>query len=106
MTYKEWCKETTGYEPQTTFWEDFSIAEMYGKNAIEDTYNKAFNEWKSNYKYITELVLVLNHKLWNHYDHYHMALANVYNDLWEKCDAWCCEHLKGKELDYFYKITD
>ena len=50
----------TGYEPITTFWDDFSIADAFGKNAVEDTYDRAFREWKSNYKYLTELVMIIN----------------------------------------------
>ena len=29
------------YECQTTFWEDFSIAEAFGEEAIRDTYKRA-----------------------------------------------------------------
>ena len=35
-----------GYRPFTTFFEDFSIADNFGVDAIKDTYNRAFNEWK------------------------------------------------------------
>lgn len=56
-----------GYELQTTFWEDFSIADRFGLSAIQDTFKRAFEEWKNNYKYLTELILVLNHKIWQYY---------------------------------------
>ena len=49
-----------GYTPQTTFWEDFSIADPFGLEAVQDTFNRAFEEWKSDHIYLTELVLVLN----------------------------------------------
>ena len=45
MTFREFMKEN-GYEVQTTFWEDFSIAERFGLSAIQDTFNRAFKEWK------------------------------------------------------------
>ena len=61
--------ELNGYEPQTTFWMDFSIADKFGKEAVQDTYNRAFADWKSNVVYLTEMVLVLNHKIWQHYTH-------------------------------------
>ena len=70
----------TGYEFITSFWDDFVIAERMGcgvqdghlvptdvetgVKAIEDTFDRAFREWKSNYKYLTELVMVLNWKIW------------------------------------------
>lgn len=95
-----------GYETMTTFWNDFTIADAFGVNAIKDTYNRAFEEWKSNYKYLTELVMVLNWKLWQRYEQNDMALAELYNDLWQQADAYACENLKGEELKYFYEVTD
>ena len=61
MTFREFMREN-GYELQTTFWEDFSIADRFGLSAIQDTFKRAFEEWKNNYKYLTELILVLNHE--------------------------------------------
>ena len=58
----------TGREPKTTFWQDFCIADMYGLKAIQDTYDRAFAEWKTNTEYITEFAVVLNHKIWYFYE--------------------------------------
>lgn len=104
MTFKEFMAEN-GYNLQTTFWEDFSIADRFGISAIKDTYNRAFNEWKEDYKFLTELVLVLNHKIGQHYDT-RMDMAKLYNSLWEKADQYAMENLKGDELSYFYNVTD
>jgi hypothetical protein len=100
-----WDIEEYGYTPQTTFWMDFSIADAFGVDAIKDTYNRAFEEWKNNYVYLTELVMVLNWKIaqWNGKND---AIARVYDDLWGKADMYACENLKGKELSYFYSTTD
>ncbi len=96
-----------GYEMTTTFWMDFSIADAFGANAVKDTFNRAFNEWKSNYVYLTELVITLNLKIWQHYQkNGSCELSRLYNELWEKTDSYACDNLKGKELDFFYKITD
>lgn len=43
-------EEMCGYKPFTTFWDDFSIADNFGIDAICDTYNRAFQEWKTDYK--------------------------------------------------------
>ena len=94
-----------GYVLTTTFWEDFSIADRFGADAIKDTFKRAFKEWKGNHIYLTELVIVLNHKIWQHYEK-NDAYAELYNDLWEKADSYACTHLKGEELSHFYRITD
>ena len=52
MTFREFMSEN-GYTVQTTFWEDFTIADRFGLSAIRDTYNRAFKEWNENYKFLT-----------------------------------------------------
>ena len=34
-------KNEYGYEPITTFWDDFSIADVFGASAVKDTYKRA-----------------------------------------------------------------
>lgn len=98
-------EELNGYKPITTFWQDFTIAEKFGVEGIKDTFDRAFKEWKSDYKYLTELVMVLNHKIWYWYEK-NDTMARLYNDLWEKADMYATNNLKGEELSYFYRITD
>ena len=102
----EWqIEEMTGYKPITTFYSDFTIADAFGVEAIEDTFNRAFKEWKRDYKYLTELVMVLNWKIWEWYEKSETKTV-MYNELWRRADDYACEHLKGKELQYFYRVTD
>ena len=89
-----------------TFWMDFTIADASGVNAIKDTFNRAFNEWKDDYKMLTALVIVLNHKIWQHYEAENNKLASVYNELWEKADQYACNTLKDEALKYFLEVTD
>ena len=92
-------------EFSTTFWLDFTIADAFGLEAIQDTYNRAFEEWKSDYRYLTDLVIVLNHKIWQWHeknDNY----ALLYNDLWMKTHDYALDTLKGKEFEYYYSKTD
>lgn len=93
------------YEFKTTFWQDFTIAEAFGIDAIKDTYKRAFNEWKDNYVYLTELVLVLNWKIWDWYE-IDRDIAILYNELWEKTQDYAYNHLKGDELTYYYRTLD
>ena len=103
---EKWNVEAmTGYKPKTTFWEDFVIAEHFGVSAIRDTYKRAFDGWKDNAEYLTELVMVLNHKIWRWYqinDRY----ARLYDELWRKADRYAVNHLKGDDLSYFLEVTD
>ena len=94
-----------GYKTITTFYQDFTIADHFGISAIKDTYKRAFNEWKGNYKYLTELVMVLNHKIWQWFEK-NSTLAAIYNKFWEIADQYALNNLKGEELDYFYRVTD
>lgn len=98
--------EECGYTPITTLWDDFSIADRFGVQAIRGTFRSGFAFAKSSgHKEVTELVMVLNHKIWQWYE-VNPTIAAVYNELWEKADEWACNNLKGEELDYFYMTTD
>ena len=93
------------YEWKTTFWTDFSIADQFGVAAIQDTFDRAFAEWKDNYIYLTDLVVATNWKIWQWYQK-REDYAELYNKLWEKADAYACDHLIGKEAEYFFNKTD
>ena len=106
MNYFEAVMSETGYEPMTTFWDDFSIADRFGEKAIIDTYKRAFEEWKSDVKYLTELVMVLNIKIWYYYEQDNHDLGKVYNRLWKQADGWCSENLEGEDARYYFRTTD
>lgn len=74
--------EQTGYETFTTFALDFEIADGFGKDAIIDTY-KGCKHWLSDYKYWTELVLILNWCIWKHEKD---DLGPVYDALWREAE--------------------
>lgn len=107
LKFKDWnIEEMTGYKPKTTFYMDFSIADMFGVSAIKDTYNRAFEEWKSDVEYITELVMVLNWKIWEHYESKNAKYTELYDSLYTKLRDWCFDNLKGNDLTYFLRTTD
>lgn len=95
-----------GYEQITTFFSDFSIADSFGVAAIKDTYRRAFAEWKDNYIYLTELVMVLNWKMWQHYEKNNFLFSNIYQELWTEANDYAYSTLKGEELEYYYRTTD
>lgn len=94
-----------GYTQQTTFWQDFSIADAFGAGAIKDTYKRAFKAWKSDKVYVTELVMVLNWKCWQ-WAEKNPAYSELYSDLFYEAQGWCYDNLKGEDLQYFLRTTD
>ena len=89
----------------TTFWEEFSIADNYGSDEIRKHYDLVFDQWKDNLKYLTELVLVLNWKIFQWYQ-VNDTIGMTYDELWKKSDAFAMKTLKGEKLDYYLSILD
>ena len=88
------------------FAHDFRIAEMFGKEAIRDTFERATKEWKDNADYFGSLVMTLNHLLWYHYDNGNSELAELYDELWRKADELVFELFKGEELQKIVAFLD
>ena len=107
MKIAKWNIEAiTGYKPLTTFYEDFSIADRFGYDAVRDTCKRGYETAEAlGYKEMTEFVMVLNWKVWEHYTS-NPILAEVYQDLWEEVNELVQDTLKGEELQYFYRTTD
>lgn len=95
------------YKPITTFWEDFSIAERFDKKAIIDTAKRAYQQWKDDYKYLTELVMVLNHKCW-YWNNENDELMELYRNLYYEYDARAIKYLeKDREaISYYFRTLD
>lgn len=92
--------------PDSTFYADFSVADYYGEKAIQDTFNRAFNGWKSNCKMFTELTAMLNHKIWFWHEYGINEYGELYDKLWRQADAYGCNHFKGEEACYFFSVLD
>lgn len=85
-----------------TFWQDFSIADVYGKEAVEDTYKRAFEVFKDDIRYMTALAITLNHKIWAWYEH-DDKLARTYDKLWKEIDGFILDCKNAGEDDEEYK---
>ncbi len=92
--------------PESTFYADFSVADVYGEKSIQDTYNRSFNGWKSNVKMFTEMTAMLNHKLWFWYECGIEEYAQLYDKLWKEADAYGMDNFKDDELKYFLSVLD
>lgn len=92
---------------QTSFWHDFTIADAFGIDAIKDTYNRAFKEWKNNKVYATELAMVLNWKSWQHSKNgVANKIGSLYADLYYKIDGYILDNWKDDKLSYYLQTTD
>lgn len=96
------------YKRKTTFYSDLSIAEWFGVDEIKDTFNRVMKSWLDDYEYMTEFIMSLN---WKSFEHYHRGndkLVDLYRDLQYKAQDKFYKHYKKnqKALDYFYEVTD
>ena len=88
------------------FMNDFAIADMFGEEAIRDTYRRAKAEWKHNADYYGSLVMTLNHRLWFHYDSGNEDYARIYDELWRDANESIYELFKGEELSQIIQFLD
>ena len=106
----EWqAAKEIGYEPKTTFWQDFTIAEKFGEQAIKETAERAFNEWHTDVKYLAELVLVLNHKCWawnNIRDDLMQLYSMLYYEYNDKAWDWLEKYGTHGDRDYYFYTLD
>ena len=99
-------KEMFGYDVKTTFYDDFSIADAFGISAIKDTYKRGLETCMAlGYIYLTEFVMALNWKIWEHYQT-NDTYGRLYNDLWMQAEDIARDTLQGEELEYYYRTTD
>lgn len=106
--FENYLLNASGYKRKTTFYSDLSIAEVYGKKAIMDTYRRVMKEWLGNIEYITEFVMAINLKSGEHYYRGNMGLSKLYSELYHKAYAKVAEHYENdsKASRYFWETLD
>ena len=86
-----------------TFAQDFTIALMFGGlKGVEETYKRAFEEWKKDIRYITALAITMNHLGWKYWDT-DEKVGKKFFEYWEKLDAFI---LDGEEDGEDYKYNN
>lgn len=85
---------------------DFRIADAFGNNAIKDTFNRAFREWKNNVTYCAELCIVMNMLCWYWYEKGNNERSRLYADCYYKVRDYGYDTFKEEELEYFYNQID
>lgn len=104
-------KHSDGFS--TTFINDFLIAVPFGEQAIRETYDRCVKEWKTNYRYFTDIVIATNKLCW-HFDGLSKSmtdqarkLSKLFGDLYYDSKDKFYEFFKGEEeRDYFFEETD
>ena len=99
-------EEMCGYKPISTYYTDFGIAEWYGTDSIRETYDNAIENWGSDIKWVTEIVMVLNWKIWEHYHSGNEELARFYDGLWREAGEYVFNHFEGDDITYYLRTTD
>lgn len=100
--------EMTGYTRISTFYAGLSIAECGGADAIRDTYKRVMKSWIGDVKMITEFVMCLNYKCWEHYERFNNELANLYGRLFDAARDKVYTHYEGNEdaVAYIWRTLD
>ena len=93
-----------------TFWFEFDMAELYGEENIRELAAAAFDKWKVEPVVLTDLVMVINHKSWDHYSRGNDELSSLYADLYYKYYEDAIDYLEAQKdeegLRYFIKTLD
>lgn len=101
-----------------TFMSDFTIAKrLSGVDGIKETYKRSFESFKDDIRYLTAMVLALNHCGHYYYDLGEKDVAKVFFDLQFELDGYIL-HSKGygkdwkptnftqEEVSYYLAATD
>ena len=94
-----------GHVMQTTFFEDFDIAECYGEKGILDTYLKAIACYLHKPVYMAELAVVLNNRGWYWYKLGVSMFYELYFQLFNAVEEFA-EEFVGADAEIFYQIID
>lgn len=92
-------------EFKTTFYSDFTFAEMFGETGIKELYKRCLKEWSGDVKYFTEFVVALNWKIWERFEK-DKKVAKIYDKLWREADLLALEIFKWEDKNYYLRETD
>ena len=107
MIYEQFLSKFTDWRPSTLYWQRFSIAERYGIDELMKVHDEIFDEANKDYKLLTELAMILNHKSWEHCENIECKqLCDLYSEWFHEVKDYAVSHLKNDELSYFLTTID
>lgn len=95
-------------EDQFDYWKRFTQAEKDGIEAVKKTFGQIIREChqaEKPYINLTELYIIANHKVWQHYKT-NKELAAHYDNMQRSGYEYISNNFTKEELDYFYTKTD
>lgn len=102
--------EEIGYTPITNILD--AMSEIEGDFMIDPTKLPRFcakitTDFAEDYKVWTELILVLNHKIWQWYS-VNPTLGIMYDTMWKCLEADFYDTFEGNDeaISYYYRVTD
>ena len=93
----------------TTFWDEFTAAEVIGREKVESLFDELFEKWKSDAKHLVELCLVTNHKSWQHHGTGNNGYSKYYAECYYKCYDRAFDddsRLSKEDRTMFYNVID
>lgn len=110
MNSAVWDKQLenfTSYRSITDYYDRYSIADNDCAASVRALFSTNFEEAKKDYKLLTELVMVLNHRMLYWYRKNPVSpMVSTYQKIFEKADNYALKHLKDNEFEYFVSVTD
>ena len=101
-----------------TFYQDFEIANRFGRAAVLDTYSRCVAEWRTDARYMAALVIALNQQCWHLYEVYQQSpstqsydLGELFSDLYHKAYGTFLDDAEAGKFSeegvrYFFEATD
>lgn len=98
-----------GCKRRTTFTADLSIGEWCdGWRGVFDTVRRAMTEWRDNVEYMSEFVLCVNWKSWEHFGRENHMWAKFYGLLYEGVRDLMYDYYEGddEKTSYMWRYLD
>lgn len=93
---------------KTNFFIECCIAENRSENntLLIGHIETMFLCWRTNFKLLSELALVLKLKVETHLNFHADGLYDIYKEHFDEVNKFALENLKNEELDYYHKMVD